>query len=337
MRLIRKLIYPLLLIICGFAIYNQAWAISIRELLGMENEEQESTQTADSENNKASGGGQDWARQDAAATPLTLDLADIQRLMVNLNETQKKPFLEDAEKFKQFVLQEANNMSLLSAARANKMESDENTLFLMQRSAENVLREIYLSKLVVTKLPADFPTDQQIREYFDKNQASFFLGERVHVWQIFLKIDAGMNEGQVAAIKKRIQSMREDILNKKLDFADAAMQFSDHPASKAMGGYMGLVKVSDLKPELTKPLMNLPEGELSDLITSDTGVHLLKRGAIVPKQDVTFEQVQSQIRDLLLQQARAQLRQAIYDQASKTYPVELQDTTLEEWRQQLLK
>ena len=337
MRLNRKLIYPLLLIICGFTIYNHAWAISIRELLGLENEEQEAKQTAGSENNKASPGGQDWARQDAAVTPLKLAFADIQRVMLNLNESQKKPVLEDAEKFKQFVMQEASNVSLSSAARANKMESDENTLFLMKRSAENVLREIYLNKLVVSKLPADFPTDQQIREYYDKNQASFFLGERVHVWQIFLKIDTGMNEGQVAVIKKRIQSIREDVLNKKLEFADAAMQYSDHAASKAMGGYLGLVKVSDLKPELTKPLMNLVEGELSNPITSDTGVHLLKRGAIVPKQDVTFEQVQTQIRDLLQQQARAQLRQAIYDQASKTYPVELPDTTLEEWRQQLLK
>jgi hypothetical protein len=36
-----------------------------------------------------------------------------------------------------------------------------------------------------------------------------------------------------------------------------------------------------------------------------------------------------------LKQARNQLRQAVYDQAAKTYPVELQDATLEEWRLKL--
>ena len=99
---------------------------------------------------------------------------------------------------------------------------------------------------------------------------------------------------------------------------------------------MGLVKVAELKPELTQPLLNLPEGELSDPITSDTGIHLLKRGAIVPKQDVSFEQVKNQIHERLVQQARAQLRQAIYDQAGKTYPLELQDATIEEWRLKLV-
>ena len=336
MRLMRKLLYPLLLIICGFTIYNQAGAVSIRELLGLENEEQESAQPADSKHNIPSTAGQNWAIQNTGSAALTLDLADIQKVMVNLNEAQKKKLLENPESFKQFVQQEANDLSILSAARANKIDADENTLFLMQRSAENVLRELYISKLIAKNTPAGFPTEQQIREFFDKNEASFFLGERVYVWQIFLEIGKDMNNEQVASIKQRIQSIRQNILNKKIDFADAALQYSDHAASKAMGGYMGLVKVAELKPELTQPLLNLPEGELSDPITSDTGIHLLKRGAIVPKQDVSFEQVKNQIHERLVQQARAQLRQAIYDQAGKTYPLELQDATIEEWRLKLV-
>ena len=313
-----------------FTIYNQAWAISIRELLGLDEEQQS---TADSDQDT----GQNWAEQDSAATPLTLGYADIQQVMANLDGNQKKALVENPENFRKFVQQEAGNLSILSAARANKINTDANTLFLMQRSAESILRESYLSKLIATKLPADFPTDQQIQEYFDKNKASFFLGERVHVWQIFLKIEAGTNEQQVAAVEQKIKNIRQEIQNNKIDFADAAMRYSDHAASQAMGGYMGLVKVSDLKPELSQPLLLLPEGDLSEPLKSDTGIHLLKRGAIVPKQDVSFEQVKNQIRDLLLQQARVQLRQAIYDQAGKTYPVDLQEQTIEEWRQQLLK
>lgn len=315
---------------------TQAWAISIRELLGLEGDS-DSTKTESKENKEAAGSDQNWAKQSTAGGASNLRYVDIQRVMANLSERDKKTVLDSPENFKKFVHQEANNLSVLNAARANNLDKDENTRFLMQRSAEELLRELYLGKLLASKLPADFPTEQQVRDYFDKNKANFFLGERVHIWQIYLKTSPEMSKEQVAALEQRMNSIHQNILAKKVDFSDAAMQYSEHGPSKAMGGYMGLVKVSDLKPELTKPLMNLSEGELSEPIKTEAGIHLLKRGAIVPKQDVTFDQVKSQIHDLLLQQARAQLRQAVYDQAGKTYPVDVKDTTIEEWRQQLSK
>jgi parvulin-like peptidyl-prolyl isomerase len=331
MRHFRKTVYVLALLGAVIAVSHQAGAISIREMLGLEDKEKEKeAQPAD-----AGGAAQNWAVQDAGKQPLVMNYADIQKVVANLSARQKENLLDDPEKFKQMVHQEANNMSMLSAARANKIDTDANTQFLMRRSAENVLREAYLAKLIASKLPADFPTEQQVRDYFDKNESSFFLGERVHVWQIFLKTDAGLSDAQVAAIEQRLKTLRRELLDDKIDFADAAMQYSQHPASRSMGGYMGLVKVAELKPELSKPLLALPEGELSEPLRSDTGWHILKRGNVVPKQEVSFDQVKTQIHDLLLKQARNQLRQAVYDQAAKTYPVELQDATLEEWRLKL--
>jgi len=336
MPLFRKHFYLLLLLTSLMSSSPQAWAVSLRELLGLEGDS-ESTKTEGKGNKEAAGPDQNWAKQGTTGGALNLGYVDIQRVIANLNAKDKKTLLDNPENFKKFVQQEASNLSVLSAARANNLDKDENTRFLMQRSVDELLRELYLGKLLASKLPADFPTEQQVRDYFDKNKANFFLGERVHIWQIYLKLSPEMSKEQVAALEQRMNSIRQNILTKKVDFSDAAMQFSEHGPSKAMGGYMGLVKVSELKPELTKPLMNLSEGELSEPIKTDAGIHLLKRGAIVPKQDVTFDQVKNQIHDLLLQQARAQLRQAVYDQASKTYPVDVKDNTTEEWRQQLLK
>jgi hypothetical protein len=55
----------------------------------------------------------------------------------------------------------------------------------------------------------------------------------------------------------------------------------------------------------------------------------------VPAQPVAYDQIDTQIRELLVRQARAQLRQAVYDQARKTYPVEVKDAKVEEWRLRL--
>lgn len=339
MREYRKILLSLVMLACTLLAYNQANAISIRELLGLEND---TGQTADqvktdvAEQKTAADGSQEWGKPEQGKKKLSLAYGDIQEILANVNLKERKALLDDPDKFKQFVQQEANNLSVLSAARANKVDQDKNTQFLMKLSAENVLRETYLSKLIAAKMPAGFPSDEQVRQYFDKNRDQFFIGERVHVWQIFLRLDPKMTKQQVAAVRNRMDKIRQDILDKKIDFADAALKYSEHIPSKTTGGYMGLIKVSDLKPALSDVLMKLPEGKLSEPIQGDNGIHILKRGTIIPKQDVSFEQVKGQIHNLLLKQAKTQLRQAIYNQAEKAYPVDLQDKTIETWRQRLV-
>ena len=329
-----------MLLVSGLLTFSQVNAVSIRELLGLDSD---TGQTADpaktnaGENKTVAENDKNWGKQDEGQKKLSLAYGEIQRILANVNVNERKALLNDPDKFKQFVEQEANNLSVLSAARANKVDQDENTKFLMQLSAENVLRETYLSKLIAAKIPAGFPSDEQVRQYFDKNKDQFYIGERVHVWQIFLRTDPQANKEQTALVEKRAQKIRQEILDKQIDFAEAAFKYSEHGPSKASGGYMGLIKVSDLKPELSKVLLDLPEGKLSEPIQSATGIHLLKRGEIIPKQDVSFDQVKPQIHDLLVKQAKTQLRQAIYNQAEKTYPVDLQDKTIEAWRQRLAR
>ncbi|MEE9551492.1 MAG: hypothetical protein V3V89_00455, partial [Gammaproteobacteria bacterium] len=64
--------------------------------------------------------------------------------------------LADEEAFRTFVQREADNKSVLSAARANKVDENEKNIFLAQRGAENIIREIYLNQLMKVKIPADF-------------------------------------------------------------------------------------------------------------------------------------------------------------------------------------
>ena len=336
MQKFRKIIIPFALIASVLLAFNQVGAISIKELLGLGDDTAEENANADKNEAKAAtGDNQNWAQQENPQGDLSLDFTNIKQIVTNLSVNERNAFLNNEENFKQFVQQQAANLSVLTAARVNNLDEDQNTVFLIQLSAENILRETYLNKLIASKIPADFPTEAQIQEYYDNNKASFFLGERVHVWQIFLTVNEDMDANTIASIEKKISQVQKDIKDKKIDFGDAAMKYSEHLASKTNGGYMGLIKVSDLKPALSEPLMKLAEGELSTPVKSDTGIHILKRGAIIPRQDVSLEQVKNQIRELLVNQATTQLRQAIYNQAAKTYPVEISDQTIEQWRLRL--
>lgn len=273
----------------------------------------------------------------AGGKKLSLPFDDIQRIFANINQKERNLLLKDPDKFKQFIQQEAGGLSMLEAAKANHLDNDPNTAFLMKLSADNVLRDTFLNKVIAKKFPSGFPSEKQMREYYDKNKNKFFLGERVHVWQIFLKTNASMSKAQVAAIEKRMKKIRREILDKKIDFADAAFKYSDNGPSKVTGGYMGLVNVSQLKPEMSKVLMKLPAGKLSEPVKDDAGIHILKRGVIIPKQELSFNEVKTQIHDLLFRVQKARLTQAIYKAAEKEYPVDLPDARIEKWRKQLLK
>ena len=264
-----------------------------------------------------------------------LELSDLQKTLSVLDANQRKSVLADEKVFRAFVKQEADNVSILIAARANKVDQSEKTLILAQRGVDNIVRELYLNQLLTSKIPADFPTDKQVQEYYDKNKDNFVIEERVHTWQIFLPVKEDMSIKDIELLKKKAESIRNDLKKKKTDFVSAANKHSKHEASRLSGGYMGLIKISELKPEIKAAIKTLKQGDISKPIKTDDGIHILKRGAIVPKQDITLEQVKPKITELMLKQIRIQIRQAVFKQASITYPIDLDDKNMEEWRLKL--
>ena len=323
-------------------------AFSILEMLGIETDDSEEAKKPDNgqkqdkpstpksitdkESTKSSKQNQEGSADKLKAE---LDLSDLQKTLSVLDENQRKKVLADEEVFKNFVKQEANNESVLIAARANKIESNEKTLVLAQRSVDNIVRELYLNQLLTSKIPADFPSDKQVQEYYDNNKDKFVIEERVHAWQIFLPISEDMSKKEIELLKKEAESITIDLKKKKTDFVSAANKYSKHEASRLSGGYMGLIKISEMKPEIKTAVKKLKQGEISKPIKTDDGIHILKRGAIVPKQEITLEQVRPKITELMIKQLRIQLRQAVFKQASVTYPVDLEDRKIEEWRLKL--
>ena len=99
---------------------------------------------------------------------------------------------------------------------------------------------------------------------------------------------------------------------------------------------MGFLKFSDMRPGLGEVLRSLAEGAVSDPILNDEGIHILRRGVLIPRQELKLEQIESEVRDLLQKQANAQLRQAIFNKATESYPVVVNDEDIETWRKQLL-
>lgn len=260
---------------------------------------------------------------------------DVKTIVANLRPGQRNQLLSDEAAFNNFIQQQAMNQSVLTAARANRLEEDALTKLLMRSSAENTLREIYIKRLISKELPAAFPSEEQVKTFYDNNQDRFTLEERVHLWQIFIPFAQDADEKTKESVKKQATSLKKQIDTNKISFAQAATEQSQHLASRHAGGYMGLIKLSDIKPEISESVLGLKEGVLSSPILTDDGYHLIKRGTKIAASTLPFEQVKARINQALRQEAEKRLRQAIFEQASKTYGQELGKKRIEEWRLKL--
>jgi len=345
MKLVKLKTLISVLFVCLIVIISQTSqvsALSIRELLGLEKSEPEvveekkpESSQKDPSTTKPEDG--DWAKtsdKDAALNP-QIDLDYVSYLVANMNVQERSKILADQELFKQVIENEANSRSTVSAAVANKLVQDRNVEFLMRRGAENILRESYLNRLIATKLPRDFPSDEQVSEYYENNKQQFIVPERIQVWQIFFNKSEDSDENETAALKKKADKIYSDIKKGKADFSNVALSQSEHEQSKVLGGYMGLLKTSDLLPEIKETILKLKEGEISKPIESGSGVHIIKKGKILKEEPLQLSQVEPQIRQLLIKQANIQLRNAIFTQARKEYPQDISDKKLEEWRLRL--
>jgi parvulin-like peptidyl-prolyl isomerase len=276
------------------------------------------------------------AAKPAAAT--ALDARLLGEVLSIVDAPRRSEILNSADVFKQFVQQETLNQAVLKAAYTNKADDNPQIRTVMERAGQRVLVESYLNQVVRVNLDSKFPSEEQVREAYDKNPDAFRVPERVHLWQIFIPLDPAADDTRVKAAWARANRVSDELRGGKGDFAALAKRDSGHEASRVNDGYMGLLKSADLLPPIAEALKKLRPGQVSEPIASESGLHILKRGATVDAEMLDFERVREQLRSRMVQEAMAKVRQAAIDKIEKEYPVEAPSVeVLENWRQDLIK
>jgi peptidylprolyl isomerase len=260
-------------------------------------------------------------------------LEELRQLITTLAPGVRQQLLDDNVRFAAFVRQRSDRHALLAGARANKLHENQAVQTLMRQGADNVLVDTYLRQLIQANLPSDFPSENHFRKYYEKNPEMFRVPERVQLWQIFLPSEAA-NAGEVA---KQAAAIRAEISSGKISFTDAAGKYSKHVPSNRNGGNMGMLGVDELLPEVKQAVLALDEDVISQPITTSSGVHIIKRGARVPAQSISYEDAKPYIGQRLRGAGQQQVLEAVMVKLRETYPAELGDDEIESWRLQLKK
>jgi len=116
-------------------------------------------------------------------------------------------------------------------------------------------------------------SDQEARQYYTEHISDYRISDRVKIAQIFFKT-TGKSPAEVAAIQKKAQ----DVLNQikaGTDFGELAKKNSDD-TSAAKGGELGWVVRNQTVKEVENTAFATKPGEVSGLVKTEYGIHILK-------------------------------------------------------------
>jgi len=162
-------------------------------------------------------------------------------------------------------------------------------------------------------------SDAQVKRYYEENRANYVRPRSYRASHILIKVDPSADEKTRLKKKKKAEELAAKGKSGE-DFYNLAYYNSDH-ATKFTGGDMGFFHEGSVIPAFSKALNQLEEGDVSDVIESLEGYHVLK---LVEKHEVvemTFKEARPLIQKSLKKQLRDRLYSEWMDSLKKTYPV----------------
>jgi len=150
--------------------------------------------------------------------------------------------------------------------------------------------------------PADYKSrvqveDDEVKTYYEENQAEFYSPETVEARHILIKLDKDADEKAVEAARMRTAEIHARAL-KGEDFAELAKQLSEGP-SKEQGGYLGTFGRGRMVKPFEDKAFSLQAGEISEPTRTDFGWHIIKVEKHNAAETLTLEASQSKIRGQL--------------------------------------
>lgn len=136
-------------------------------------------------------------------------------------------------------------------------------------------------------------TPEQARQFYDQNQDKFKKPESLHASHILIGTDAGATPEAKAAAKQKADDLLAKIKG-GADFAELAKAESTCPSAQK-GGDLGSFGRGQMVKPFEEAAFSLQDGEVSGVVETQFGYHIIKSQGKTPSEIVPFEQVEARI------------------------------------------
>jgi len=178
---------------------------------------------------------------------------------------------------------------ILSQKAAKTLRDDTEIREKVKEFEDNLIVSRFLEKHVGSKVTV---TEEELREYYGKNIQEFSIPPKVKARHILL----------------RSREEAEEVMSKLkngADFVEMAKKYSIDLPRALEGGSMGTIEKGKALPVLDDTLFILGEGEISDIVKTRFGYHILTVNEMIPVQFKPFEKVREEVKRRILRKKEA--------------------------------
>lgn len=154
-------------------------------------------------------------------------------------------------------------------------------------------------------------SEAEIKNYYTRHKEDEFTEEEeVKARHILLKVETDASEEDKSKVKAKALDVLKKVKEPGADFAALAEKYSDDPGSAKKGGDLGFFKRGRMVPEFEEVAFKLNSGEISDLVESTFGYHIIKVEEKKERRVKTLDEARNEIqRKLAKEEAIAKAKE----------------------------
>lgn len=195
-----------------------------------------------------------------------------------------------------------DDASFFNDLKKNHLDNDSLRAALYRQCRVNVAMELIASR-------APDVSDVEIGIYYHLHPDQFNRPELREACHIYISINSDYPENTRENAFSRMQEIQVKLQKKPYKFADLALKHSECPTS-LQGGVLGLVPRGKLYPELDAALFSIKAGEVSEIVESEIGFHLVMCKQIQKAETLSLQKASPKIRQVMKERSRLTCQRA---------------------------
>lgn len=172
-------------------------------------------------------------------------------------------------------------------------------------------------------------SEDDLRKYYDENIARYTTAEERRASHILIKADKDQPAAERAKAKARAEAILAELRKAPASFAEVARRQSEDTGSAGQGGDLGLFGRGTMVKPFEDAVFAMKKGEISEVIESDFGYHVIELTAVSGGHRKPFAEVrpeiETEVRKALAQkryaEAAEQFSETVYQQFDSLQPV----------------
>lgn len=172
-------------------------------------------------------------------------------------------------------------------------------------------------------------TDADIKSYYEQNAKLYTVDEQRRASHILITVKKDAPPAEIGAAKSKVENLLARVRKNPAEFAKIAKENSQDPGSAERGGDLGFFSHGMMVKPFEDAAYKLKQGEISDIVQSDFGFHIIELTAIKPASVKSLNEARTEIVAEITKQLVAKkyaemadvFSNTIYEQSDSLKPV----------------